>query len=93
MKIEVDLTDEGMIQYLTETARDQVWHINNTIKTLRNNYTDSDMPNHHLRDLQDFFATLEYTNNLIEYYGGEKVEVFCANVIPGYDLDGKPYNK
>lgn len=93
MKIEVDLTDEGIIQYLTETARDQVWHINNTIKILRNDYTDSDKPNHHLQDLQDFFATLESTNKLLEYYGGEKVEVFCANVIAGYDLDGKPYNK
>lgn len=91
MKIEVEMDEDGIIQYLTETARDQVWHINATIKSLRKNYTDTDKPDFLLRDLQDFFATLDATNKLIEYYGGEKVEVFCANVVPGFDLDGNPF--
>ena len=91
MKVEIEIDESGIIQYLTETARDQVWHINYTIKSLRNNYTDTDKPDFLLRDLQDFFATLEYTNNMIEYYGGQRVEVFCANVIDGHDLNGNPF--
>ena len=91
MKIEVEISENGIIQYLQEVARDQIWHINATIKSLRNNYTDNDKPTFLLKDLQDFYATLDSTNKLIEYHGGDPVEVICANVIPGYDLEGNPF--
>lgn len=91
MKIEIEIDEEGIIKYLTETANNQIWHINSTIKSLRNNYTDSDKPDFLLQDLQDFFATLESTNTMIVYYGGTPVNIFCADVVPGYDLDGKPF--
>jgi hypothetical protein len=93
MKIQIELDETQMIPYLTEMARDQIWHINYTIKMLRNNYTDSASPIHLFKDLQDFFATLDATNKLLVYHGGEPVELVCANVEVGYDLDGEPFNK
>jgi len=93
MKIEVELDENQMIPYLTEVAKDQIWHINSTIQNLRENYTSEDRPDYLLKDLQDFFANLDATNKMLEYFGGEPVEVFSAHVTPGYDLDGNPYNK
>lgn len=93
MKIEVELDEKQIIPYLTEVAKDQIWHINSTIQNLRENYTKSDRPDHIFRDLQDFFATLEATNKMLNYFGGESVEVFCSYVTRGFDLDGKPFNK
>lgn len=93
MKIEVELDETQMIPYLTEVARDQIWHINATIQNLRENYTKEDQPDYLFKDLRDFFATLDATNKMLEYFGGEQVEVFCAHVTPGFDLDGNPFNK
>jgi len=93
MKIEVELDETQMIPYLTEVAKDQIWHINSTIQSLRENYTNEDRPDYLFRDLRDFFATLQATNKMLVYFGGEPVEVFCSYVTPGYDLDGNPFNK
>jgi len=93
MKIEIELDENQMVPYLTEVAKDQIWHINSTIQSLRENYTNYDRPDFLLKDLRDFFATLAATNKMLEYFGGEQVEVFSAHVTPGYDLEGKPFNK
>ena len=93
MKIEVELDESQMIPYLTEVAKDQIWHINSTIQNLRENYTNEDRPDYLLKDLQDFFANLDTTNKMLEYFGSEPVEIFSAHVTPGFDLDGKPFNK
>jgi hypothetical protein len=93
MKIEVELDEKQMIPYLTRVAKDQIWHINSTIQSLRENYTSEDRPDYLLKDLQDFFANLDATNKMLVYFGGEPVEVFSAHVTPGYDLDGNPFNK
>ena len=94
MKIEVELDETQMISYLTRVAKDQIWHINYTIQSLRNNYkNEEDRPDFLLKDLQDFYATLDATNKMLEYFGGKSVEVFSAHVIKGYDLDGNPFNK
>lgn len=91
MKVEVDINEDQMVPYLTGLAKDQIWHINDTIKRLRNNYTDSDSPTFLLEDLQDFFATLDNINELIKYHGGEPIKVIAANVIFGHDLDGNKF--
>ena len=93
MKIEVELDEKQIIPYLTEVAKDQIWHINYTIQNLRENHTKSDRPDYLFKDLQDFFANLEATNKMLVYFGGEPVEVFCSYVTHGFDLDGKPFNK
>lgn len=90
MKIEVELSENGIIQYLQEVARDQIWHINYTIQQLKDR---ENKPIHLLQDLQDQFAHLHNANKMIEYHGGEPVDIFGAEVTPGYDLDGKPFNK
>jgi hypothetical protein len=90
MKIEVELSENGIIQYLQEVARDQIWHINYTIQQLKNR---EDKPTYLLQDLQDQFAHLHNANKMIEYHGGEPVDIFGAEVKSGYDLDGNPFNK
>ena len=90
MKIEVELSENGIIQYLQEVARDQIWHINYTIQQLKNR---EDKPTYLLQDLHDQFAHLHNANKMIEYHGGEPVYIFGVEVKPGYDLDGNPFNK
>lgn len=90
MKIEVELSENGIIQYLQEVARDQIWHINYTIQQLKDR---EDKPTYLLEDLKDQFAALYNANKMIEYHGGEIVDIFGAEVETGYDLDGKPFNK
>ena len=90
MKIEVELSENGIIQYLQEVARDQIWHINYTIQQLKDR---EDKPTYLLQDLKDQFASLDNANKMIEYHGGEPVEIFGVEVKVGYDLDGNPYNK
>lgn len=90
MKIEVELSENGIIQYLQEVARDQIWHINYTIQRLKDR---EDKPTYLLEDLKDQFAALDNANKMIEYHGGEPVDIFGAEVNPGYDLDGNPFNK
>lgn len=86
--IKLDLDNAGILEILKELANDQLWHINDTIQRL---HRSEDRPAYMLKDLNDFFDMLGAINKLIVYYGGEKVEVFCANVVPGFDLDGKPF--
>ncbi len=90
MKIEVELSENGIIQYLQEVARDQIWHINYTIQQLKDR---EHKPTYLLQDLQDQFAALDNANKMIEYHGGKPVDIFGAEVKPGYDLDGNPFNK
>ena len=90
MKIEVELSENGIIQYLQEVARDQIWHINYTIQQLK---TRENKPIHLLDDLKNQFAALDNANKMIEYHGGDPVDIFGAEVKPGYDLDGNPFNK
>jgi hypothetical protein len=90
MKIEVELSEEGIIEYLKEVARDQIWHINYTIQNLKGH---EDKPTYLLQDLRDQFAALENANKMIEYHGGDPVDIFGAEVKPGYDLYGNPFNK
>jgi hypothetical protein len=90
MKIEVELSENGIIQYLQEVARDQIWHINYTIQQLKDR---EDKPTYLLQDLQDQFAHLHNANKMIEYHGGEPVDIFGVEVKVGYDLDGNPFNK
>ena len=67
MKIEFELDEKHMIPYLTSVAKDQIWHINYTIQNLRNNYkNEEDRPDFLLKDLQDFYATLDATNKMLE---------------------------
>lgn len=90
MKIEVELSENGIIQYLQEVARDQIWHINNTIQLLKNR---EDKPTYLLEDLKDHFASFDNANKMIEYHGGDPVDLFGVEVKVGYDLDGNPFNK
>lgn len=90
MKIEVELSENGIIQYLQEVARNQIWHINYTIQKLKNR---EDKPTYLLQDLQDQFAHLHNANKMIEYHGGDPVDIFGVEVKVGYDLDGNPFNK
>jgi hypothetical protein len=90
MKIEVELSEDGIIEYLKEVARDQIWHINYTIQQLK---TREDKPKFLLEDLKDHFANLHNANKMIEYHGGEPVDIFGTEVKIGYDLDGEPFNK
>lgn len=90
MKIEIEVPDDIVLNSLIDVAKDQIWHINSTIQTLKGK---EDKPTYLLKDLQDFYSILEATNKLIKYFGGKPVEVRSATVIPGLDLDGNPFDK
>lgn len=90
MKIEVELSENGIIQYLQQVARDQIWHINYTIQQLKDR---EDKPQYLLEDLKGLFAALDSANKMIEYHGGDPVDIYGAEVKPGYDLGGNPFNK
>jgi len=92
MKIQVVINEENVIPYLVDIAKTQIWHINDTIQRLRENYTNEDRPDFLFKDLRDLFATLEATNKMLQYHGADPVEVFCTHVKIGYDLDNTPFN-
>ena len=75
-KIVIDIEDDVAIDFLTKMAEEQVWHINAYIMTARER--DS------LENLSSHFRVLDALNLLIEYHGGNPVElknkgVYCGD--------------
>lgn len=84
-EISFNVPDELILAVLEDIAKNQLWQINNTFK--------DDVTRVGLINLQDYYKTLECTNHLIEYFGGEPVDIVRVKVKYGYDLDGTPFDK
>lgn len=84
-EITFNVPDELVLAVLEDIAKSQIWHINRDTK---DSSTRIDLIN-----IQDHFKTLECANHLIEYFGGEPVDMIRAKVKSGYDLDGTPFDK
>lgn len=77
MKIEMEISDDMIINILTEDAKTQVWHIHNTLHEL-----SKEKEIYHIQDLKHHFETLQAFNTLLQYYGGD--------VVPFEETDWKP---
>ena len=91
MKISIELDDDAIIQFLTEFAESQLWHINNTINSICRQTGDGKDLTYLLMDLEESFNKFAEANNLLGYHGGKLVELRYVDVKFGHDIHGNPY--
>lgn len=83
MKVQIDIEDDDvLLKLLTRSGELNCESIHQIISTIRNLSPDEVTHNYLLEDLQNMFKTHDSINEVLDYHGGDRIDIITT-----YDTD------